>query len=75
VEVFFEEFTDTTVKAQVLVWLSAADELHYRRSRSHAMIAIKRALDLRGVVLPVPARTVELGPDYRTPPTTAAAQM
>lgn len=65
VEVFFEEFTESTVKAQVLVWLSAADELHYRRSRSQAMIAVKRALDLRGVVLPVPARTVELGPDYR----------
>ncbi|MEY4508030.1 MAG: hypothetical protein RLZZ450_152 [Pseudomonadota bacterium] len=73
VEVFFEEFTESTIKAQVLVWLSAADELHYRRSRSQAMIAVKRALDLRGVVLPVPARTVELGPDYRTRQTEASS--
>ncbi|MET0287075.1 MAG: mechanosensitive ion channel family protein [Polyangiales bacterium] len=64
VEVLFEEFGETTIKAQVLVWLSAADELHYRRSRSLAMIAIKRALDERGVMLPVPARTVELGPEF-----------
>jgi small conductance mechanosensitive channel len=64
VEVLFEEFAENTIKAQVLVWLSAADELHYRRSRSHAIIAIKRALSARSVVLPVPARTIELGPDY-----------
>jgi small conductance mechanosensitive channel len=63
-EVLFEEFAENTIKAQVLVWLSAADELHYRRARSAAMIAIKRALDERGVVLPVPARTVELGPEF-----------
>jgi len=64
VEVLFEEFGENTIKAQVLVWLSAADELHYRRCRSHAIIAIKRALDASGVVLPIPARTMELGPDY-----------
>jgi small-conductance mechanosensitive channel len=72
VEVFFVEFTESNIKAQVLVWLSAADEILYRRSRSQAMVAVKRALDLRGVVLPVPARTVELGPDYRSHQSPAA---
>jgi small-conductance mechanosensitive channel len=65
IEVLYAEFGETTIKAQVLVWLNAGDEEHYRRSRSAAMIAVKRALDQRGVVLPVPQRTVELGPDFK----------
>jgi small conductance mechanosensitive channel len=65
IEVLYAEFGETTIKAQVLVWLNAGDEEHYRRSRSTAMIAVKRALDQRGVVLPVPQRTVELGPYFK----------
>ncbi|HEX5660503.1 MAG TPA: hypothetical protein VFX59_25085 [Polyangiales bacterium] len=65
IEVLYAEFGANTVKAQVLIWLNAGDEEHYRRSRSAARIAVKRVLDQRGVVLPAPQRTVELGPDFK----------
>ncbi|HEX5660083.1 MAG TPA: mechanosensitive ion channel family protein [Polyangiales bacterium] len=61
VEVFFQEFAESSINAEVRIWLSAADELHYKRCRSEAMIAIKAAFDANAITIPFPIRTLDFG--------------
>jgi small conductance mechanosensitive channel len=61
IEVFFQEFADSSINAEVRIWLSAADELHYKGCRSEAMIAIKQAFDAQEITIPFPIRTLDFG--------------
>jgi small conductance mechanosensitive channel len=61
VEVLFEAFGDSSIDALVLIWLSAADEMHYKRCRSEAIVVIDRAFDANGFTIPLPIRTLDFG--------------
>jgi small conductance mechanosensitive channel len=61
VELFFEEFGNSSINFVVRIWLNRADELSYLEARSEAMIAIKAALDNAGYTIPFPIRTLDFG--------------
>lgn len=61
VEVFFEEFGDSSINSRVCVWLERSDQHSYRTARSEAMIAIKAAFDREGITIPFPIRTLDFG--------------
>ncbi|MEY4550184.1 MAG: hypothetical protein RL685_6379 [Pseudomonadota bacterium] len=61
IELFFEEFGDSSINFSVRIWLEKADELPYREARSEALIAIKKALDAEGLTIPFPIRTLDFG--------------
>ncbi|MEO8183468.1 MAG: mechanosensitive ion channel family protein [Deltaproteobacteria bacterium] len=61
VEVFFDEFGESSINFSVRIWLSESDEGVYRSARSEAMIAIKKALDAEGITIPFPIRTLDFG--------------
>ena len=63
VEVLFEGFGDSSIDFSVLIWLDRSDQLSYRRARSEALIAIKRALDAEKLTIPFPIRTLDFGAD------------
>lgn len=60
-ELFFDTFGESSIDFTLRVWLARADEITYRRARSEAMIAIKKAYDAHGVTIPFPIRTLDFG--------------
>jgi len=61
IELFFEEFGDSSINFSLRIWLVQSDERSYREARSEAMIAIKKALDAKGLTIPFPIRTLDFG--------------
>ncbi len=61
VELFFEEFGDSSINFQVRIWLLDSSQHVYLNARSEAMIAIKKAFDAEGITIPFPIRTLDFG--------------
>jgi len=61
VEVLFEAFGDSSINHVARIWLLESDELNYRRCRSEAIIAIKKAYDAADITIPFPIRTLDFG--------------
>jgi len=61
IEVLFEAFGDSSINHVARIWLGESDELHFRRCRSEAIIAIKKAYDANGITIPFPIRTLDFG--------------
>lgn len=61
VELFFEEFGDSSINFEVRIWLSDSSQLAYLRARSEAMI--KKAFDREGITIPFPIRVLDFGAD------------
>ncbi len=61
VELFFEQFGDSSIDFQLRIWLSESKQLAYLEARSEAMIAVKNALDAHGMTIPFPIRTLDFG--------------
>ena len=61
VELFFEEFGDSSIGFVVRIWLNNATQLAYLTARSEAMTAIKKAFDQNGITIPFPIRTLDFG--------------
>jgi small-conductance mechanosensitive channel len=57
VEVFAEEFADSSVNFEV-AWWTGSKPLDMRRSRDEVVTAIKAALDSAGIEIPFPYRTL-----------------
>ena len=66
VQVFYTKFADSSIELVVRIWLTASDQLSYFDARSEAMIAIKKAFDQEGIVIPFPVRTLDFGANKLT---------
>lgn len=53
-ELFYTGFGDSSIDAQLRVWLVAPSELALIEARSEAIMNIKRAFDAAGIALPAP---------------------
>lgn len=60
VELFFEEFGDSSINFKVRFWVGA-EQREFLAARSHAIKAIKQAFDAEGVTIPFPIRTLDFG--------------
>ena len=63
IELFFQEFGDSSINFQVRIWLLDSSQLAFLTARSESMIAIKRAFDREGITIPFPIRTLDFGAD------------
>ncbi len=61
VELFYEEFGDSSINFQVRFWIPFTRQTDYLAARSDAIQAIKRAFDQNGIVIPFPIRTLDFG--------------
>lgn len=57
VEVFAQEFADSSINFEV-TWWTGSTPLDVRRSRDEVVAAVKRALDEAGIEIPFPYRTL-----------------
>ncbi len=61
VEVFFNEFGDSSINFDLRIWMNDSAQSAYVETRSEAMIAVKRAFDENGITIPFPIRTLDFG--------------
>ncbi|MFW5955204.1 MAG: mechanosensitive ion channel family protein, partial [Rhodothermales bacterium] len=61
IDLFFEEFGDSSINFTVRFWIDFARQPDFLRARSEAVIAIKKAFDQEGITIPFPIRTLDFG--------------
>lgn len=61
VELFFEEFGDSSINFQVRFWIHYENQNEYLVSRSDAVMKIKKAFNENGITIPFPIRTLDFG--------------
>jgi small conductance mechanosensitive channel len=61
VELFFEEFGESSIDFVVRFWVSFSKQSDYLEARSEAIQRIKAAFDQEGIVIPFPVRTLDFG--------------
>ncbi len=61
VEVFFEEFGNSSINLEARVWITYARNRAYAKARHQAVKAIKAAFDENGITIPFPIRTLDFG--------------
>jgi small conductance mechanosensitive channel len=59
VELFYEEYADSSIDFTIRFWISFEQQKDYLAARSDAIIRIKKAFDAAGIALPFPTRTLE----------------
>ncbi|GAB5418513.1 MAG: small-conductance mechanosensitive channel MscS [Crocinitomicaceae bacterium] len=59
IEFMYEEFAGSSINFKLRYWMKETGEKDFLESRSAAMIAIKKAFDANGIVIPFPIRTLE----------------
>jgi small conductance mechanosensitive channel len=59
VELFYEEFAESSIDFTVRFWIAFASQRDYLEARSDAMIRIKQAFDANGITIPFPTRMLE----------------
>lgn len=62
VDVFYQEFAESGIVFEVRFWITSDSNRHFHTVRSNAIMAIRKALDAEGIVVPAPVRTVEVRP-------------
>lgn len=61
VELFFNEFGDSSINFTVRFWIDFAKQTDFLSAQSEAIIALKKAFDEAGITIPFPIRTLEFG--------------
>ncbi len=61
VQAFYTDFGDSSINMVVHVWLDMANQPDFLRTRSEAIVAIKKAVDEAGLTIPFPIRTLDFG--------------
>lgn len=61
VELFFEEFGDSSINFTVRFWIPFRKQTDYLKARSEAVERIKSAYDREGITIPFPIRTLDFG--------------
>jgi small conductance mechanosensitive channel len=59
INIFFEEFGDSSINFVAQFWMSTSEQFSYLRTRSKAIISIKKAFDKEGIDIPFPIRTID----------------
>ena len=59
VELFYEEFADSSIDFTIRFWIPFEQQKDYLAARSDAIIRIKKAFDAAGIALPYPTRTLD----------------
>ena len=70
VELFFEEFGESTINLVVRFWIPfAAKQSDYLKAQSEAIERLKKAFDENGITMPFPTRTLDVPPGaFGAPP-------
>ena len=63
VEVFFDEFADTSIEGLVRFWIHYTRQVDYVQAKSEAIMKIKKGFDLHKIVIPLPAQVVHTASD------------
>lgn len=61
VELFYQEFADSSVNFVVRFWLKSTAQTHYLQARSNAIKRIHRAYGEHDITIPFPIRTLDFG--------------
>jgi small conductance mechanosensitive channel len=61
VELFYEEFGDSSINFVVRFWIDFARQREYLAARSEAIERLKAAFDEAGITIPFPIRTLDFG--------------
>lgn len=61
VELFFNEFGDSSINFQLRFWLQRPSLKDYMAAQSEAIIALKTAFDENDIMIPFPIRTLDFG--------------
>ena len=61
IELFYEEFGDSSINFQIRFWVDFAKQTDFLRARSDAIMRIKRAFDENDITIPFPIRTLDFG--------------
>ncbi|MEL4308929.1 mechanosensitive ion channel family protein [Joostella sp. CR20] len=56
---FYTEFADSSINFEVRFWMDSTSALQILRTKSTAIIAIKKAFDANGITIPFPIRTID----------------
>jgi len=59
VELFYEEFADSSIDFTLRFWVPFAKQTDYLAARSEAIIRIKKAFDAAGITIPFPTTTLD----------------
>jgi len=61
VELFYEEFGDSSINFVVRYWIDFSSQVEYRSAVSEGIMAIKSSYDKQGITIPFPIRTLDFG--------------
>ncbi len=61
VEFFYEGYGDSSINFIVRFWLNGTSQKAMLKARSEAIMAIKKAYDENGIMIPFPIRTLDFG--------------
>ncbi|HQV76297.1 MAG TPA: mechanosensitive ion channel [Flavobacteriales bacterium] len=61
VELFYQEFGDSSINFEVRFWVSSKSQGYYKGRKSAAIVAIKSAYDNNDIMIPFPIRTLDFG--------------
>ena len=61
VELFYQEFGDSSINFEVRFWVSSKSQGYYNGRKSAAIVAIKSAYDNNDIMIPFPIRTLDFG--------------
>ena len=61
VQVFWNEFADSSINGTARVWLPAKGQADYLSARSRLLVAVKQAFDRADITIPFPIRTLDFG--------------
>lgn len=59
VELYFEQFADSSINFSLRIWLSSVEQPVFLEARSQAIMLIKAAFDENGISIPYPIRTLD----------------
>ena len=61
VEVFFQEFGDSSINCEVRIWITYPNHQAYLETTHETIVRIKEAFDDNGISIPFPIRTLDFG--------------
>ena len=61
IDLVYLNFGDSSIDFRIMIWVEYKSQLEFLKSQSEAIIAIKKAFDKEGIMIPFPIRTLDFG--------------
>lgn len=61
IDLVYLAFGDSSIDFRIMIWVEYKSQLHFLKSQSEAIIAIKKAFDKEDIMIPFPIRTLDFG--------------